>query len=338
MISDNTKGNPNHDEEGKFTSAGNAGSKSETDKPKLKVTLKKDLNLDILNTKKENVIKPKISPQNRADLLEKLEDMTQLQRIPVLRNSKDIENNIEKFFSNQVIGHIDRLFGQSSDCADYQFHPKANKSIRLDIFPNIIGKYRYKKNHATIMPAVDFEKMLLSDREGRFERQYRGIPERGEDAMNILKNYCSTDNDNFDFYCPCGSNCYGSNIYTTVRINYAKEYARLDDNSRRWNQTPGTLIEGCIDSSGSHLTYDEVRRIKDSIDGNVIKEKVERTLISKGMEPNRANKIATSFSKSIKTDCGTVAVLLGLDYYIAAYHQRNLFNLSKWIIKGKGTN
>ena len=69
------------------------------------------------------------------------------------------------------------------------------------------------------------------------------------------------------------------------------------------------------------------------IDGNKVYNSVATHLNKQGLSQERAQRIAKSFSTAIKNDPGIVAILMGLDYYISDNHQRNLFNLSKWVIK-----
>ena len=211
--SSNNIGNPYHDEKtGEFTSP-DSSSGMETTKPKLKLKLKEG-----------------------GDIQGLINDINQCSNVPFLSTSTEIEQNIESFFSKPVIEKIDSLYGDPSNvgCASYQFRPKSNPHIRLEIFPNVLGKYRYKDNRAHIVSAEEFDNY-------KGTKIYRGISSSGEKARSIVNSYGKIDLDNFDYYCPNGGNCYGSNIYTTVDKWYAQRYAGYS----------GTLIEGKIDESSS---------------------------------------------------------------------------------------
>ena len=316
--SNNTQGNPYHDEEGKFTTPGDTGTKSPElqQSGSLKLQLKPGVDL----TKIRTGLKIK-SGQTFEGLADRLKDLNKSSDVPKLTSARDIESHITEFFSKQVIGKIDALYGSSSDCASYQFHPKSNPCMTLEIFPNVLGKYRYKDNHAKMVSANDFYNLARTM--SRREMIYRGISSRGEKARNILKSYARIDLNNFDYYCPNGGNCYGSNVYTTVQRSYAASYA--------WG---GTMIEGILDTKNAwSMSYDAVCRVQSSINTSAIQTSVATHLQQNGLSPDRAQRIAKAFSNAISQDPGLVAILMGLDYYVADGHQRNLFNLSKWIIK-----
>lgn len=299
--SSNTQGNPYHDEEtGEFTSP---GSSSSTPTP---IEAPQGLKLKI----KQGV--------NVAGIISELNQVSNIKR---LTTSDEIEENITQFFSKTVVEKIDSLYGKTAGCASFQFRPKANPNIILEIFPNVLGKYRYKDNHAHIITSEQYKTMVYS---GKYNRIYRGISSSGERARNIINNYGTIDLDSFDYYCPNGGNCYGSNIYTTVNMSYARSYSGYQ----------GTLIEGVLDEKNSwSMPYDSVRKICNNLNEQNISDKVSKHLESVGLESDRANRIGKSFARAVKNDAGLVAILMGLDYYIADGHQRNLFNLNKWYIK-----
>ena len=316
--SSNTQGNPYHDEStGEFTSADGASGSRVEEAPKIKIKS----GVDLSSIKINKGIKLK-EGQSFQGLQERLADLNQSINVPKLTSARDIESHITEFFSKQVISKINELYASTSDCASYQFHPKSNPHMILEIFPNVLGKYRYKDNHAKVVSAQEFNQLAMSMLGS--ERIWRGITSSGEKARGIVGSYGRVDLNNFDYYCPNGGNCYGSNIYTTVDRSYAKGYTGYG----------GTLIEGILDSRNSwHMDYNSVLRIQGNIDQNTIFNSLSVHLEKSGLDQARAQRIAKSFSNAIKQDPGVVAILMGLDYYIAAGHQRNLFNLSKWIIK-----
>lgn len=315
--SSNTQGNPYHDEAtGEFTSAGSGSAKTE----QVEATgIRLKPGVDLSTIKARTAIRLK-EGATLSGFAERLRDISSTTNIPKLTSARDIEAHITEFFSKQVIGKVNELYASSPDCASYQFHPKSNPRMTLEIFPNVLGKYRYPDNHAKIVSVSEFNQL---SRSWTGERIFRGISSSGEKARGIVNSYGRVDLNNFDYYCPNGGNCYGSNIYTTVQRSYAASYA--------WG---GTMIEGLLDSRNSwSMSYDSVRRIMNNIDATAVFDKVSAHLESSGLDHDRAQRIAKSFSNAIKQDPGITAILMGLDYYIADGHQRNLFNLGKWIIK-----
>lgn len=320
--SNNTQGNPYHDETtGEFTSPNSASQKTEQPQQSgnLNIKLKDGVDLSKLQDLTKTRIKTSITVEA---ITARFKDLNQVSNIPKLTSARDIEEHITEYFSKQVIDKIDALYGNSPNCAHHQFRPRANPNVVLDLFPNVIGKYRYKDNHAKVIPSDEFYRLKRS---WNGEVIYRGISSNGEKARKIINNYGTVDLNNFDYYCPQASNCHGSNVYTTVQKSYADSYTG-------WN---GTLIEGLLDSRSSwHMDEYSVQRVQGNLNISSIQMKVAEHLKNKGLPPSRADQIARSFGKAIGQDEGLVAVLMGLDYYISANHQRNLFNLSKWIIKG----
>lgn len=317
--SSNTQGNPYHDEStGEFTSADGASQKA--GKAKSGVRMKPGVDLSAFKANKSG-LRLKFGA-SLAKMEGILKDINQPSDVPRLRSARDIEDHVTEFFSNQVISKIDALYGKSTDCSSYQFHPKSNPHMTLEIFPNVLGKYRYKDNHAKVLSAAEFDRL---ERVWSGDRIYRGISSSGQKAKNIVNGYGRVDLDNFDYYCPNGGNCYGSNIYTTISINYARNYAGYGG---------GTLIRGLLDSQNSwSMSYNSVCGIMRSIDGQKVYSSVAQHLEKSGLDHDRADRIARSFSHAATGDPGTVAILMGLDYYISESHQRNLFNLGKWIIR-----
>lgn len=295
--SSNTQGNPYHDEAtGEFTSPNGGGNVD--NKPKLKLKVKTNI-----------------------DIQAEINDLNQCANVPILNTASEIEEHITEFFSKTVIDKIDSLYGKTGDCASFQFHPKSNPNMILEIFPNVLGKYRYKDNHAHIVNGAEFKKLEES---GNYTNIYRGISSRGEKAKNIVGNYGTVDLNNFDYYCPNGGNCFGSNIYTTIDYGYAISYAGYN----------GTMIYGLLDEKNSkYMTYNQVFRIRNGLDQSLIEDNVTNHLTKMGLDSDRAKRIGKSFAQAVKNDNGLVAILMGLDFYISDNHQRNLFNLNKWIIK-----
>ena len=332
--SSNTKGNQYHDEEGKFTSPNDTGDKIE--KIESKVKLKEGIDL---NAFKKPSIKMK-QGTNLQGLIDRLNDLNQVANIPQLRSARDIESNIENYFSKQVSDKLNEMYGMSSNCASYQFHPKANQNVDLNLFTCVLGKYRYKDNHAHLLSQEDFDKLLSPNDFNILMNQFsgygyygsanagtikdlqpifRGITSSGEKRQNILKSYGTMDLNNYDIY---GNGMYGTNIYTTVNINYARSY--------------GQPMYGILDTRGAYyMTENQIRTIQSNIDVTSLGQRVEQKLLRNGLTQDRANRIANSFIKAIKTDMSLVSVLLGLDFQVCDRHQRNILNLNRWYIRNE---
>ena len=332
--SSNTQGNPYHDEEGKFTSANDSGEKFQKIESKIKL---KD-NVDLGGFKKPS-LKMK-GGMNLQDLVDRLNDLNQVAEIPHLRSARDIENNIEQFFSKQVSDKLNEMYGMTAGCASYQFHPKANSNVSLNLFTCVLGKYRYKDNHAHLVNKDEFDKILsINDfnilmnkfsgygyssrvdlaQVNDFQPVFRGITSYGQKRQDILNSYGTMDLNNYDIY---GNGMYGTNIYTTVNINYAKSY--------------GTPIQGILDGRNAfYMNERQIRSIQSNINDSGMQDKIKNKLLQNGLSENRSTRIANSFVKSMHSDMSLVAILLGLDFQICDNHQRNILNLNRWYIRNE---
>lgn len=319
--SNNTQGNPWHDEDGKFTSEGDGSVKNETlESPGLK--LKAGVSLDQLN-KNNLVLKGNLKLKGDKkfdDIVSRLNDINQVSNIPKLSSASDIEQHIEEFFSKEVTQKIDSMYGNSQGCASYQFHPKANPRVSLNLFTCVLGKYRYKDNHAH-MVNVEEQNQLRRNPNFNLTAIYRGITSTGEKRRNILKSYVTMDLNNLDIY---GNGMYGTNVYTTVDYNYAYGYAGSPDN----------VIKGYLNTKGAYsLTDGQLYNIGNSLSENNIRDKVKNKLLQNGLPDDRATRISKSFAKSVTSDISLVAILLGVDFQVSEQHQRNILNLSRWYIR-----
>ncbi len=210
--SSNTQGNPYHDEAtGEFTSKDgqSASAKNENDlsgevKP-VSGGIKLKAGVDL-----SNLTAPKAKFKDASSLnsmIERLNDLNQVSNIPRLQSARDIENNIEQYFSKQVTDKLNEMYGKNSDCASYQFHPKSNPWISLNLFTCVLGKYRYKDNHAHLVTREEFDKIMSindfnilmnqnrswgSSTNGivhEFQPIFRGITSRGQKRLDILNSY-----------------------------------------------------------------------------------------------------------------------------------------------------
>ena len=341
--SSNTIGNPYHDEStGEFTSPDKDKESNQNQSfstlslkkgvdlsnfpKKPTIQLKKDVdisNLSKSNTKNDNIhLKQGMS---LSDFVSKLDDLNQCANVPRLSSARDIENHIEEYFSKQVCTKINELYGHSDNCQSYQYRPKSNPNKILEIFPNVLAKYRYKDNHAHYISFDEYQRLKTQP---GYIQIYRGFSSVGMKAQNIKNSYVNPDLNSFDLLCPAGGNCYGSNVYTSTNFRTAQSYAGYSGG--------GTVIYGILDENNAYsMSSRQVSSISRSIDKTNIATKIENKMIENGIDQTRANKIANSFVKAMNNDIGVCAILLGLDYFEATdgQFQKNLLNLSRWYIR-----
>lgn len=333
IISDNTKGNRLHDEKtGEFlekNAAGNAKSKNAKGKKTGKGKF----------VKKPKPVVKTISETSAFDFAAAIRDLNQPISVGPLNSVEEVSDNIDKLFSKQVINHIDKLYGLTEGerwTEPWQFHPKANPKVNLNLFTCVLGKYRFPDNHAKMMNEVDFNR-LAQDTE-KYTRVYRGISSTGDKRAAIIKSYITADINNLDIY---GNGCYGTNIYTTLDESYAYSYADYDRTK---------IIYGLVDKDArvvrSSSLSQNMSKIRDTWDGSIgksrksplmetMKQKLVNHLQSNGIETSRAQEIGDGFEEALKSDISLMAILLGYDYQISDNgRQRNILNLKKWIIKG----
>ena len=140
----------------------------------------------------------------------------------------------------------------------YQYRPKSNPNKVLEIFPNILAKYRYKDNHAHYISDEEYSSMVYQQ---RLTRVYRGFKSTGQKALRIKDSYVNPDLNSFDLLCPAGDNCFGSNIYTSMNQSTAQSYSGYS----------GTIIYGVLDERGAYrMSSNDLRKIVDSIDRDAI--------------------------------------------------------------------
>lgn len=158
--SNNDKGNQLHDEEtGEFASKDGAGVSSSAPKEEIPTN------------------EPKLKLKAGADLknfFEKAKDMNTCAEVPLLKSVEDIDMYVDKFFSKKVCSNIDSLWGRNSRVADFLFLPNPNNPyISLNIFICVLGKNRYKDNHARYIDDIEFKR--LEKQVYAYEAIYRGI-------------------------------------------------------------------------------------------------------------------------------------------------------------------
>lgn len=252
------------------------------------------------------------------DLFNTLEDLNQSMNVGNLTTAQEIEDNVEKFFSKNVIEHIDSLDGKSSGCAKWQFHPKSNSYVSLNLYTCVFGKYRYPDNHANFLTQEEYNQKASDYM--NYERIYRGFTSTGDKMKNILTSYCTADINNLDIY---GNGVFGTNVYTTTDRGYAHSYAG----------SYGTLVYGLVDKNARYINSSNLNRIMNNINYDNLKAKVSTHLRNNGLSNERADEISRHFASALRSDQSLVAILLGYDYQISDGHQRNILNLKKWYIR-----
>ncbi len=252
--------------------------------------------------------------------MEKLNDFSQSSEVGFLSTPQEITGNIGKILSKNVVSHIDRLYGQSTNCSSYQFHPKSNPHVNLNIFTCVLGKYRFKSNHAHFVDAQEYDKMQYDP---RYEKVYRGITSTGEKRRNILNGYTTYDINNVDIY---GNGIFGTNVYTTTRYTYASGYAYGDSGIIYGLVAKDAKTCDSVSLNSEKSTF--IRRY-----GDEMKSAVKKAFENGGVDSDRAQRIADSFVKSVQTDVSLYALIKGYDYQISDGHQRNILNLNKWYIR-----
>ena len=253
-----------------------------------------------------------------------LQDLNSTAQVGLLNDENEIEQNIEKFWSKNVTTHIDRLYGTTSSCASYQFHPKSNSRVNLNLFTCVFGKYRYPDNHAKLISQEEYDR--LSQDSANYTRVYRGFSSEGEKRKAIINGYTTADVNNIDVY---GNGVYGTNIYTSVDYSYSLSYANYDSSK---------VLYCLVDKNAKYIDDVSLNKIQRKLQNNSalcqsIIDKTKNQLIKNGVAEDRADRISKSFEKSLTSDDSLLAILLGYDYQISSGRsQRNILNLKKWLI------
>lgn len=335
------QGNPNHAPAGapngtggQFTSGPEAGGATEQKQPK---TAKKTTKGKKKASFKKKAIPTLKSADALAQMFAKLQDINQGINVPLLNSPEEVEQNIEKFFSKQVIGHLDRLYGKTGGwCSADQFHPKSNDNVTLNLFTCVFGKYRYKDNHAHLISMDDYNKMSADV--NHYRKVYRGFTSEGEKRINIIKGYITADINNIDIY---GNGVYGTNIYTATDYNYSyMHYANRQDSKVLYclvDRTAKKIETGKLQnmiyrSFSRDYDYNTNKYNKQPLRAS-IEQKIENHLVANGIEQGRAHNMAEDFGQTLERDPSLLGILLGYDYQVSSSgQQRNILNLDKWYI------
>lgn len=333
------KGNPNHAPAGapggtggQFVSGPQAGGETGQEQKTTTKTVKKATKGKAKSKFKR--VKPSLKSEDALALMfAQLQDINQGINVPLLSSAQDIEQNIEKFFSKQVIGHISREW----DNGKGYIHPKSHPNVSINMFTCVFGKYRYKDNHAHLISFEEFNKMAADTT--NYRKVYRGFSSTGERRANILKSYLTADLNNLDIY---GNGVYGTNVYTSTDYNYSLAwYAGNDDSKvlyclvdRNANKIEETKLKSIQQQFFKGRIWDDnTYEYKDNPLMVSIKKKVAAHLINNGIDQDKAQKMSNKFADTLQNDESLLAILLGYDYQVSSRgQQRNILNLDKWYI------
>lgn len=335
-------GNPNHAPAGapngtggQFVSGPESGGGAEQKKDNKSANAKKSTKGKGKANFKKKVAPVLMSEDALAQMFAKLQDINQGINVPLLNDPKDIEANIEHFFSKQVIGHLDRLFAKDRWGQEGYFHPNDNPNMSLNLFTCVFGKYRYKDNHAHLISLDDYNKMAADT--NNYRKVFRGFSSEGARRAKILNGYLTPDINNLSIY---GNGVYGTNVYTTTDYQYAKNYADYDDNKVLFclvDRNAKKINERTLNQYkmmfSSNIWNDETNQYEQNPLSSSIANKVSNHLIKNGIDPEKAQRMGNSFVRQLREDESLIAILLGYDYQISSSgQQRNILNLNKWYI------
>lgn len=350
--SDNTKGNPYHDEEtGEFTSEGAGNGKSE------------EIEEKVLYNKLPSAGKAKIKVgANLEEARKKVAERKQVYNLPYMTSASDISNFIESFFPEMLINEVSKYYdfdgtrgGAPYEHAFFEFSD-GTRGLRSNIFVQILSKYRYPQQYCDVINADEYNNcvnLINNQGSGKFT-QYYDYKSRGSDYSNLDKlsknpdlgcglvlgyrgvqfyydnhwqehlNECLNSYIGYHTTQPSYSSqgCYGTVNYVAMSKSYAHSY----------DGTRGHIMKHIINVKDAKIMYEpQVYEIKNQLESNanVIQQKLEKHF-SKYMDANKAQKLATGVVGSIKYDLGTTCVLMGGDVLIAGIGNGNQIDILNW--------
>lgn len=308
--SDNTQGNPYHDEStGEFTSANGGSAKQEQVSGEMSGQPKVDPATNVSNV--ENVASPvrkfkfKIKG-NIEDLRQSLENSNKVASIPFLSSARDIVEHFEEFLTPEIVSKIDSYFGKFSVPYKY-FNLRTDPDQRcgVNIFAACIGKKRWANNYLKLIDYKEYTKLLYSY---GYQALYRGLNCRTyEEYKTIADSYSSKENEMI--YGSRGGTCYGIAVYTsTSRMQSRDGYAGGNDSH---------VMELILDKRNTRtMSYRSICNIRDNISyyKDQLTNKAEQVFINNGIEPSRASRMARSLGITLG-DEGFIAMLCGVEWY-----------------------
>lgn len=348
-ISNNTKGNPYHDDEGKFTSQGDQGTKKEEIKQgEMPSLMKNELPTPI----QQNIVpKSKLKLKanvNIEELKQKVEELKQISNIPYLRSAQDVINYFPKFFVKGLVEDLDKYYGKTDGSRPYLIAPftfrDGRRGLKINLFAYLLGKHRYKEkgSQAISLEEYNYLKSIIDtqgsgkfnqyrDRNGRevygddtqtlamsndigcgMVLGYRGIPVSGNDAYDIGQNYVGEGSVPATYG---EQGCYGTVHYVAMSQRYAQNYA----------YSHGHVYKHIIDVKNSNVLYQhELDSVARNLRNHASQlQQVAEQHFSKFVSPDRARELAQGFVGSINYDVGFISIMLGADVLICGMGNGN---------------
>ena len=346
--SDNTHGNPYHDEgTGEFTSPDAASSANNSADVSAKsgtfaIKLKEGVNVD--------------------DIKKELSERQLVYRMPFFQSASDIENYIEDFFPKKLVDELVQYYdfsGTRSRPFDYPFFTfsDGSKGLQSNLFVQILSKYRYPQLYCDTISNEEFNhavSLIKAQGSGKFTQyydDYTGYPSHDLDRLaqdndigcGLVLGYrgiqFAWDRDGrqklreaLDSYIglhttqPSYSDqgCYGTVNYVAMSKNYA----------RRYDGYGGHIMKHIIDVRNAKIMYEpQVNRIKSALTSHAssIQQRLENHF-STMMDSDKAAKLAQGVIGSIKYDFGFTCALMGGDVVIAGIDNGNQIDVLNWKI------
>lgn len=305
--SSNTQGNPYHDEAtGEFTSANGSSAKSSENAQQPNVAQQNATPTPSLSTK---TLKFKLKG-NVDDFRKDLQQTKQISSIPFLGSAYDIEEHLEEFFPADVIQNIDSKFGKFAVPWKYfNLRTDPNQRCGVNIFAACIGKKRWSNNAMHLIDANEYRRLAMNR---NFQTLWRGLNGVNDAQFETIANsYSSKENEMI--YGSCGGTCYGIAVYASSYRSTAVSYAGGDHRH---------VMDIILNKNARTMSYNTICRIRNDLSNHkdAIVKRVEQVFLKNGIEPSKAQTMASSFGITIN-DEGFVAMLCGVEWYSSGdYH------------------
>lgn len=333
MISNNNngKGNPYHDEDGKFTTAGNTGTNEEADE--------KDASSD--NAQPQSFVKKNFSSFfKKKDSLDKTEpgklsetfEKFKKDRVFRERKKRTVEETVEivaKFFDEDVLKELEKYNFKLADSmgAVYTSHASSNQVLVQAISRKMFRPTKLLEDKE-FFDLVNKSKINTAGNWRLNPQSTLGFIQRGFYDPDMLKQYSGEKDMNVIL--PFGM--YGSCVYTAYdNYNTAIMYA----NGKY-------LMETVVDNEkGNTIRQQQYSVLRNQFlrKVNEMKSKIENEMKAKGHDDEYAQKVSRIFEKTATYDYTFPALLMGYDgiweeganYYLLlnfgnTYTRKNLRN------------
>lgn len=352
--SNNTQGNPYHDEEtGEFTSADSSGEKKSrlVLKPQYRGGETKD-GSSKLHLKSE---------ADLSDLKARIEAKKAVYDMPFFSSAVDIENNIDRMFIEPLIKELDANYNYSRTSRPFDYSPfkfsNGESGLKVNMFVQMLSQYRYPQKYCETIDRAEFDSIkarIASEGSGKFTQYgdyrgsasshegsnlnaleknpdlgcgfvlgYRGISFGGYDWKNQL-NQALNSYIGYHTTGPVygGQGCYGTVNYVAMSQNYARSY----------DGSYGHVMKHVINVGRANIMYEpQVRRVQADLMNHkdAIQAKLE-SHFAKYLPQDRAQKLAQGVIGSIQYDFGMSCVLMGGDVLIAGIGNGNQIDILNW--------